>query len=55
MNVIDSSLQEVIYATARIHNAEIYTKDKHFEGLVNVRYFAPFVVKSYCSVYGFAK
>ena len=30
----------IIYATARIHGAEIYTQDRHFEGLENVRYFA---------------
>jgi predicted nucleic acid-binding protein len=30
----------IIYATAKIHNAEIYTQDKHFENLENVHYFA---------------
>ena len=30
----------IIYATAQLHNAEIYTQDKHFEGLGGVRYFA---------------
>ena len=30
----------IIYATARIHGAEIYTQDRHFDGLENVRYFA---------------
>lgn len=29
----------IIYATAQIHNAEIYTQDSHFEGLDNVYYF----------------
>ena len=30
----------IIYATAKIYNAEIYTQDKHFESLENVHYFA---------------
>ncbi len=30
----------IIYATAKIYNAEIYTQDKHFENLENVHYFA---------------
>jgi predicted nucleic acid-binding protein len=30
----------IIYATAKIYNAEIYTQDKHFENLKNVHYFA---------------
>jgi predicted nucleic acid-binding protein len=30
----------IIYATAKIYNAEIYTQDKHFENLANVHYFA---------------
>ena len=30
----------IIYATAKTLNAEIYTQDKHFEGLENVYYFA---------------
>ena len=30
----------LIYATAQIHDAEIYTQDKHFDGLGNVHYFA---------------
>ena len=30
----------IIYATAQLHNAEIYTQDRHFEGLGGVRYFA---------------
>jgi len=29
----------IIYATAKIHNAEIYTQDKHFKDLKQVRYF----------------
>jgi toxin FitB len=29
----------IIYATAQIHNAEIYTQDKHFKDLKQVRYF----------------
>jgi len=29
----------IIYATAQIHDAEIYTQDKHFENLERVRYF----------------
>jgi predicted nucleic acid-binding protein len=29
----------IIYATSKIHNAEIYTQDKHFESLDNVHYF----------------
>jgi predicted nucleic acid-binding protein len=30
----------IIYATAKIYNAEVYTQDKHFESLDNVHYFA---------------
>lgn len=30
----------LIYATAQIHGAELYTQDKHFDGLANVHYFA---------------
>jgi predicted nucleic acid-binding protein len=30
----------IIYATAKIYNAEIYTQDSHFEGLENIYYFA---------------
>ncbi|MDR3001839.1 MAG: type II toxin-antitoxin system VapC family toxin [Fibromonadaceae bacterium] len=30
----------VIYATAKIYNAKIYTQDKHFENLEQVHYFA---------------
>ncbi|MDR0517129.1 MAG: type II toxin-antitoxin system VapC family toxin, partial [Fibromonadaceae bacterium] len=29
----------IIYATAKIYNAEIYTQDSHFENLENVHYF----------------
>ena len=29
----------IIYATAEIYNAEIYTQDKHFENLNRVHYF----------------
>ncbi len=29
----------LIYATARLHNAELWTQDSHFEGLPGVRYF----------------
>jgi predicted nucleic acid-binding protein len=29
----------IIYATAKIHNSEIYTQDKHFDGLSGVHYF----------------
>lgn len=29
----------LIYATARLHNAELWTQDAHFEGLNGVRYF----------------
>jgi len=29
----------IIYATAMKYNSEIYTLDKHFEGLPNVQYF----------------
>ena len=29
----------IIYATAVLHNAEIYTQDKHFENLDRVQYF----------------
>jgi len=32
----------IIYATAKIYNAEIYTQDKHFENLENVHYFVKF-------------
>jgi predicted nucleic acid-binding protein len=31
----------IIYATAKIYNADIYTQDRHFEGLEHVHYFAP--------------
>jgi len=31
----------IIYATAKIYNAEIYTQDKHFENLEHVHYFEP--------------
>jgi len=31
----------IIYATAKIYNAEIYTQDKHFENLKQVHYFEP--------------
>jgi predicted nucleic acid-binding protein len=30
----------IIYATAQIYSAELYTQDKHFENLPRVRYFA---------------
>jgi predicted nucleic acid-binding protein len=30
----------IIYATAEIYRAELYTQDKHFENLPRVRYFA---------------
>jgi predicted nucleic acid-binding protein len=30
----------LIYATARAHNAELWTQDAHFDGLPGVRYFA---------------
>jgi predicted nucleic acid-binding protein len=30
----------IIYATAKIYNAKIYTQDKHFENLKQVHYFA---------------
>ena len=30
----------IIYATAKIYEAEIYTQDKHFENLEQVHYFA---------------
>ena len=29
----------LIYATARLHGAELWTQDAHFEGLSGVRYF----------------
>jgi len=29
----------IIYATAKIYNAEIYTQDKHFENLPQEHYF----------------
>jgi len=29
----------IIYATAKIYNAEIYTQDRHFENLEQVHYF----------------
>ena len=32
----------IIYATARIYEAEIYTQDKHFENLKQVHYFAKY-------------
>jgi toxin FitB len=31
----------VILATARAHDAELWTQDAHFEGLAGVRYFRP--------------
>jgi len=30
----------LIYATALLHHATVYTQDAHFEGLAQVRYFA---------------
>jgi len=30
----------LIYATAQLHHAELWTQDSHFEGLPGVRYFA---------------
>jgi predicted nucleic acid-binding protein len=33
----------IIYVTAKIYNAEVYTQDKHFENLNNVHYFAKIV------------
>ena len=30
----------IIYATAKSYNADIYTQDKHFQGLGGVHYFA---------------
>ena len=30
----------LIYATARMHNATLWTQDAHFEGLAGVKYFA---------------
>ena len=30
----------IIYATAELYNAEIYTQDKHFENLDRVHYFS---------------
>jgi predicted nucleic acid-binding protein len=30
----------IIYATAEIYSADLYTQDKHFENLPRVRYFA---------------
>ena len=30
----------LIYATALLHHATVYTQDQHFEGLAQVRYFA---------------
>jgi predicted nucleic acid-binding protein len=30
----------LIDATARAHGAELWTQDRHFEGLAGVRYFA---------------
>jgi len=30
----------IIYATAELYNAEIYTQDKHFESLDRVHYFS---------------
>jgi predicted nucleic acid-binding protein len=29
----------LIYATAQLHGAELWTQDSHFEGLAGVRYF----------------
>jgi toxin FitB len=30
----------LIYATAQVHNATLWTQDAHFEGLPGVKYFA---------------
>jgi len=30
----------IIYATAELYDAEIYTQDKHFENLDRIRYFS---------------
>jgi PIN domain nuclease of toxin-antitoxin system len=30
----------IIYATAELYNAEIYTQDKHFENMARVHYFS---------------
>lgn len=30
----------LIYATAQLHHAELWTQDAHFEGLVGVKYFS---------------
>ena len=30
----------LIYATAQLHHAELWTQDAHFEGLTGVKYFA---------------
>ena len=30
----------LIYATAQLHHAELWTQDAHFEGLAGVKYFA---------------
>ena len=30
----------LIYATAQLHNAELWTQDAHFEGLPGVKYFS---------------
>ncbi len=30
----------LIYATAQLHNAELWTQDAHFEGLAGVKYFS---------------
>lgn len=29
----------LIYATAQLHHAELWTQDAHFEGLAGVKYF----------------
>ena len=33
-------VDSLIYATAQLHHAELWTRDSHFEGLPGVRYFA---------------
>jgi hypothetical protein len=36
---LECLVDSLIYATARHHDAELWTQDAHFEGLAGVRYF----------------
>jgi len=43
VNVVEYQLplaDSIIYATARLHNAVLWTQDADFKGLAGVKYFA---------------